>query len=109
MAVVTPTDLYQTCADVGAQVIVPKNSIENAAYRNVNPGLIILIGITDVEEEGVWKNVNNGSPVSWTHFATNEGNRIEPAVFMRSDGWWLDAAGGTGSTLCEKQPFNRCE
>lgn len=106
-----PVDIYQTCADVGAQIIVPQSQLENDAYRDVFTGNI-HIGITDVKEEGVWKNLNNGLPATWLNWAPNEGHVTgEPFVIIASSqSSWHD--GRTGShikIICEKQPFNHCK
>ncbi|XP_067249434.1 CD209 antigen-like protein A [Chanodichthys erythropterus] len=92
------------CTERGADLIIINNKEErDFVQKNIDPGSLFWIGLTDIDEEGSWKWVDGSTPTFW-FWKTNEpnGQRGENCAIVRSTIWADYRCSNAYPWICEK-------
>jgi len=66
-----------SCTEQGGALAQPTNLADNTLFADLvgyNRGYDLWLAISDVETEGTWLNMNDGSEIEWTNWRENEPN-----------------------------------
>lgn len=66
-----------SCTEQGGALAQPTNLADNTLFADLvgyNRGYDLWLAISDVETEGTWLNMNDGSEIEWTNWRGNEPN-----------------------------------
>nr|XP_009303575.2 CD209 antigen-like protein C [Danio rerio] len=96
----------RNCRDRGADLIIINNKEEQDFVKKISGGDVVWIGLSDSDEEGSWKWVDDPSMTSgfrfWGTFEPN-GKRGENCAVSRSSGWADYPCNNYFQWICEKR------
>ncbi|XP_067254076.1 CD209 antigen-like protein C [Chanodichthys erythropterus] len=97
------TDSRQDCLQRGADLMIINNREEQEFIRTVTSGNIVWIGLTDIDEEGVWKWVDDSTLISGSWEPGEPNNKLSNEDCAVSIFDWADyPCNYTFVWICEK-------
>ncbi|KAA0703960.1 Collectin-12 Collectin placenta protein 1 [Triplophysa tibetana] len=100
-------DSRRYCRDRGADLIIINSKEEQGFFQKMSDGISLWIGLSDSDEEGRWKWVDNSTLTSGSWYPGEPNGRTKENCVISYKSVWYDYPCTTGFRfICEKKTLN---